>query len=272
MTRKGDRTPHLHGLAARAPAVPALLAVLALVLIPAAALARPGGGQGYSGGGGGDGGGGGVIFLLVRLWIEFVIAYPQLGIPLTIVIAVVFVQRQRRKQREGAQHWDSRPGAAAPPLSPASHDLDQIRQLDADFSVVLFEDFAFALYARAQEARAHPQDLAALAPYLSEAARRHLASRPPVGAPVTAVVIGALRVLDLALPVLPAAGVGAGAAGAPVADRPRVAILLEYESNLTAGAAGAQSSQYVRERWRLVRDAGVRSKPPEAVKTFHCPH
>jgi DNA-directed RNA polymerase subunit RPC12/RpoP len=51
-----------------------------------------------------------------------------------------------------------------------------------------------------------------------------------------------------------------------------VTVVLEFESNMTLGMAGAEQTQYSRERWRLVRDAAARSKPPELVKTFHCPN
>ncbi|HSK81117.1 MAG TPA: hypothetical protein VLQ45_31980, partial [Thermoanaerobaculia bacterium] len=64
------------------------LGLLALLLVPAGAIARPGGGEGYSGGsdGGGGDGDGGLAYLLIRIWIEFVIRYPAIGIPATIAI------------------------------------------------------------------------------------------------------------------------------------------------------------------------------------------
>src|SRR5207237_92103 len=50
-------------------------------------------------------------------------------------------------------------GAAPPPSAPPPQplDLDVIRTLDPDFSAVLFLDFAYALYARAHQARANSQ-------------------------------------------------------------------------------------------------------------------
>jgi hypothetical protein len=248
----------------------AALSALALVASAGAVLARPGGGESYGGGssgsGGGDsGGGGGFVFLLVRLWIDFCIAYPQLGIPVTVVVIVVWL-RYRKTHPAAAKNerWDTR--SAAPPRLPTARDLDRVRALDPDFSTVLFEDFAYALYARAHESRADPAALAALAPYLSEAARRHLAARRPAGAPVEGVVVGAMRVVDLALPASPAAP-------APVAAaRPQVGVALEFESNMTVGAGAAARTQYVRERWRLVRDAAAKSRQPERVGSFHCPH
>jgi hypothetical protein len=243
-----------------------LLAVLVLLLLPAAVSARPGGGEGY-GGGGGDGGGGddgGFAWLLIRLWIEFVIAYPAIGVPATIVIVIFLVIRHKRKQKAGPQNWDSARTPSAPPSRPPSRDLDGLRTLDPAFSVVLFEDFVYALYARAHQARSSARDLESLSPYLSPAARAHLAQRPPAGAPVSGVVVGALRVLDLSMPPM------SGATPAPPGGQaPQVSVTLEFESNMTVGGS---TTQYVKERWRLVRDAGVRSKPPAKVRTFNCPN
>jgi hypothetical protein len=265
LTVKMPRLPFRRSRASRLPALAviaiiAAIAAIALLVLPGPALARPGGGEGYSGGGsGGSGGGdGGCIFLLLRLWFELVFRYPVVGIPLTIIIVVGFILYQKRKGKTGEQIWDSAP-PAAPPARRASRDLDDIRQLDPEFSVVLFEDFAYALYARAHQARSSERDLESLSPYLGAAARGHLAQIRPVGAPVSGVVIGAMRVLDLSLPP----------AGAQPAQ---VTVTLELEANMTVGMAGAEHTQYVRERWRLVRDAGVKSKPPALVKSFQCPN
>lgn len=242
------------------------LGLLALLLLPAGAVARPGGGQGYSGGGdsGGGDGDGGIAYLLIRLWIELVIRYPAVGIPLTIVIIAFLVIRYKRKGKLGPQNWDSARAPSAPPVRPASKDLDAIRHQDPDFSAVLFEDFAYALYARAHQARSSQRELDALAPYLSQPARAHLGQRRPVGAPVSGVVVGAMRVLELTLPppVPPPPG----------GTAPQTVVVLEFESNMTVGMAGAEHTQYLRERWRLVRNAGVKSRPPEVIKTFHCPN
>jgi DNA-directed RNA polymerase subunit RPC12/RpoP len=236
-----------------------LFGALFLLLLPALAHARPGGGEGYSGGGGGgDGGGdGGFIFLLLRLWFEFVIHYPAIGIPMTIVGILVFMAWNRKRVKEGKQSWDltapSVPAPAGPPQQPRSQDLDAIRGLDPEFSIVLFEDFAYALYARAHQARSDRRTLDGLAPYLSPPVRDHLQQRPPAGVPVASVIVGVLRVTHLSLPAQPAGW---------------VQVVLEIESNITLGSGTAQ---YVRERWSLVRSASVHSKPPEQVKSFKCP-
>jgi predicted lipid-binding transport protein (Tim44 family)/DNA-directed RNA polymerase subunit RPC12/RpoP len=233
------------------------LGVPALLLLPALAFARPGGGEGYSGGGDGGGGGDGageLVFFLLRLWFEFVIHYPAIGIPLTIVGILVFLAWNKRRAKAGSQNWDLTPRPAAPPQRPRSFDLDAIRGVDPEFSIVLFEDFAYALYARAHQARVDRHALDALAPYLSPPARDHLQQRPPVGVPVTSAIVGAMRVTHLALPTAPSPG--------------WVQVVLDFEANLTLGPA----AQYVWERWSLVRSSAVRSKPPELVKSFKCPN
>ncbi len=248
-----------------------VLAFLVAFLLPVVAFARPGGGQSYSSGHGGSGGGdgGGCFFLLFELWFNLVIHHPVIGIPLTIILVVVFISYQKRNAAKGSQTWDSTtiptPGAYQAPAARASRDLDEVRQTDPEFSVVLFQDFAYALYAKAHESRSNPRDLESLSPYLSQSARDQLAQRPPVGASVSGVVIGAMRVVSLSIPA-------AGVAAAPGSPAPQTTVLLELESNLTVGTSGSARTHYVRERWRLVRDAGVQSKPPAEAGSFHCPN
>jgi predicted lipid-binding transport protein (Tim44 family)/DNA-directed RNA polymerase subunit RPC12/RpoP len=235
------------------------------LLLPAVALARPGGGESYGGGGSSGGGGddGGLVYLLVRLWIEFVFAYPQIGVPATIAIVAFLYIRHKRKGKAGLQIWDSSP-PKEPPRPRTARDLDAVRNLDPGFSVVLFEDFAYALFAKAHQARSSARDLEALSPYLGPAARSHLAQRRPVGAPVSGVVVGAMRVADLSIP-----SAAAVPAGAPPSQ---VLISLEFEANMTVGMAGAEHTHYVQERWRLARNVGVVSKPPAQVRSFNCPN
>jgi hypothetical protein len=178
---------------------------------------------------------------------------------LVLIVVVVIVLYMINKSRGGGGGPPAPPAGQGPQGPPPSQDLDAIRGLDPEFSVVLFEDFAYALYAKAHEARVNRQELDALAPYLSAEARTELASRPPAGAPVSGVVIGAMRAVDLRLP-----------SGSE--PRPQVGVVLEFESNMTVGAGTGDATQYVRERWRLVRDAAVRSRPPQAVRSFHCPN
>ncbi len=178
---------------------------------------------------------------------------------LVLIVVVLIVLYTINKSRGGGGGPPTPPAGQGPQGPPPSQDLDAIRGLDPEFSVVLFEDFAYALYAKAHEARANRQELDALSPYLSAEARTELAGRPPAGAPVSGVVIGAMRAVELRLPN-----------GSE--PRPQVGVVLEFESNMTVGAGTGDATQYVRERWHLVRDAAVRSRPPEKVRSFHCPN
>jgi hypothetical protein len=273
----------------------------ALLLLLAAGWAearRPGGGHTFSGSsrpGGGhtfSGGGGSSSF---RPSSPRVGGVPFVGGPgcggfgcftLVLLIIVVLVILYMINKGRGGGGPPAPPSGEGPPGPPPPKDLDAIRGLDPEFSVVLFEDFAYALYAKAHESRADRRQLDALAPYLSAAARDELASRPPAGVPVAAVVVGAMRAVDLRLPGPPGLPVPPALPGAPdplgtpappgapatAAARPQVLVVLEFESNLTVGAGTGDATQYVRERWHLVRDAGVRSRPPEAVRSFHCPN
>ena len=260
----------------RLPGLALLPAVLLPFLLPALALARAGGGQSYSGGshGSGGGGGGGLIFLVFRLFFWLIFRHPLIGIPLTIVLVVLFLRYQKSRAAEGPQSWDSAsvapiaatpasPGAFGPAFqpAPAGGDLDALRTLDPEFSAVLFEDFVYDLFARAHTARASERELEALSPYLAASVRAGLAQRQPVGVAVSGAVIGALRVTGVSVP---------GSAGGPGA---REVVILEIEANLAVGPGGTgDRTQYVEERWRLERDASVQSKPPETARAFNCPN
>lgn len=223
-------------------------------------LARPGGGQSYDGGGGGghgsgggdgDGGGGELIFLIIRL----IFYYPQLGIPLAVGATIWYVASHRKR----AENWDTSSYASSQGFEgerradPSSDPFAPLRALDPAFSRVVFEDFAYRLFATAQRARHDPRALSALAPYLSEASRSSLAGASPPGA-ISAVVIGSMAVR--------AVQVGST----------HVEIALRFEANLTIGSAGQERTFYTLEDWRLSRASDARSKPPGHHDTFGCPN
>src|SRR5262249_7698294 len=149
--------------------------------------ARPGGGDSFSGGGGHSGSGGssgdsGMIFELVYWGIRLIFWYPSIGVPiLGLVIGYVIYSAYR--------HQRNRDWASGPPVGPHQPiELGELRRLAPAFSRVVFEDFAFRLFSTAPRARHTAEALAAVAPYVSEAARGQLASRAPVGEPVVQVV------------------------------------------------------------------------------------
>jgi predicted lipid-binding transport protein (Tim44 family) len=230
--------------------------VLVLLLSQESAWARPGGGQSYSGdrhGGSGGGNGGGdfsgeLIYLLIRL----IFFYPQIGIPLALIVAFVIWRMRSR----GFESWDT---SAARPAVPAAAararpklQLDALFAIDPDFSPIVFEDFAYRLYASAQRARSDRAALEALAPYLAANVRETLAREEPASAPTTQVVVGAMRIARVDVPE----------------TQSKVTVTVVYESNLSV----ADSTFFLRESWTLTRDKSARTRPPEQTERLGCPN
>ncbi|MBN8229541.1 TIM44-like domain-containing protein [Corallococcus macrosporus] len=129
-----------------------------------------------------------------------------------------------------------------------------MQPLDPEFSIVLFEDFVYSLFARVHEARGGDR-LDTLGGWLSDEA---IASLRALGTPdtVKAVVVGAVTYEDVK-------GVGPNSR--------RVHVVLRFEANYTE-ASGSEQSWYVAEEWRLERAASAKSRAPEDVRAFKCPN
>ncbi len=241
----------------------ALVAALALYAAAHEASARPGGGHSYSGGSsshssgssrsysggssrsysggsssssyGGGGGGDTAAFIFV------------------VIGSLVYGVAAYVKQMESAQVYDTGPiQPSPPPLVRKSGTLAKLRERDPEFSTVLFEDFVYALYARVQAARASEKQMTALAAYVGDRAREKLLARDPTGVEIHGVVIGKMEVVR-------------------VSNAQRVEVDLVFEANYTAELPEGPQGFYIEERWSLVRAAGVTSKPPTDVYSFHCP-
>ncbi len=217
------------------------------------AFARPGGGHsysgggggggGYSGGGGGDGGGGELLLYLL-------FSVPEIGIPLIIVAIVLFFWMQ--SSQDSQQSWDSAQFIPTPPP-----DLSVIRRFDPDFSVVLFEDFVYQLFAEAHWARHDKARIAAFSPHLSENAQTQLIARCQGGKAVQRVVIGSMTANNITLP-----DIAAMADGRPY----YVKISVRFESNIGDG----DQALYVDETWHFARAANVISPEPGRMATTVC--
>lgn len=243
----------------------AALALAWLLLDVASTWARPGGGQSYSGsrpsGGGGGGGGdfgGELIFLLFRL----IFWYPQVGVPVALVVLFV-VWRMRNR---GFDSWDT----AAPALqrmAPYSartaprprQPLQALFEVDPDFSQIVFEDFAYRLYASAWRTHSDSAALAGLAPYLGDDVRAGLANEEPKGVAASQVIVGAMHIARVHVP-------------GPTDPMQQVSIALLYESNVTLGSPPEERTFYLRENWQLTRDKSARTQPPEQTERLGCPN
>ncbi|HKO90333.1 MAG TPA: TIM44-like domain-containing protein [Polyangiaceae bacterium] len=239
----------------------AVLASVALVLSAVEAGARPGGGESYSGGsrssGGGRGGGGGggdggeLVWLVIRL----IFYYPQVGVPLAIVVGVGWFALNRHRLTTWQSSSAPAPGVErGRAVEAARVDVEALRARDPEFSLVLFEDFVYRLFATAYRARHEEKQLAALAPYLSDSVRQAVAVREPVGVPFTHVVVGALRITGLQLP-------------ATSTGNATLSVLLD--ANLSAASSGA--SFFTQQAWTFSRSIEALSKPPSLADRFGCP-
>lgn len=253
-----------------------LLACLPLALLLGLALAfalsysvdawaRPGGGQSYSGGsrstrssgghsGGGDGGdAAGLIFQLLLLCFQ----YPALGVPLLIIVVAFFIVKAA--VGAGRKGWSTTTPEAVQAVQRVEQsarlgrsELDTIRTLDPGFSLVLFEDFAYMLYAAVQRGRATGTQ--ALAAYLTPDLAQALVD--PQLSDVQGIVIGALRYVRFS-----------GTQG------PMLELELELESNyVEVLRAGGTRRFYAVDRMLLKRAATARSRSPARAHTLDCPN
>ncbi|HEY3252968.1 MAG TPA: hypothetical protein VGJ91_03435, partial [Polyangiaceae bacterium] len=230
------------------------------------AWARPGGGHTYSGGasrsshssgshsGGGDGGdASGLIFQLILLCIQ----YPALGVPLLIIVVAFFIVKAA--VGAGRKGWSTTTPEAVQSVQRVERsarvgrgELDAIRTLDPGFSLVLFEDFAYMLYAAVQRGRGiGTQALTAyVAPNLAQALV------DPQLSDVQGVVIGAMRYVRFS-----------GTQG------PTLEIELELESNyVEVLRAGGTRRFYAVDRMLLTRAATARSRSLARAHTLDCPN
>jgi hypothetical protein len=236
--------------------------------------ARVGGGGSYSGGrGGGSGGGegaGAIVYLIFRVLLWLTIEVPIIGIPIDIFVVGMLLYIFVFKKNKTEPSTCSSPAAsdAVPTLgleTPSRRggfvqEFNQLRRFDPNFSEIIFTDFAYALYAKAHEARGRGAEaLDLLSPYLSDEARTALLqSNPPNLQAVVGIIVGSMQIGDVR-----------GLA------TPLVNISIDFETNYTEVVADDNKtrpmSYYVRERWLLERKRDVLSPTPEQAVALHCP-
>ena len=242
------------------------LAVGFLLSYSVSAWARPGGGHsysggsrssrssgGHSGGGGGDGDAAGLIFQLILLCVQ----YPALGVPLLIVVVVFFVAKAAIGA--GQKGWSTttpRDVQAVQRVESSARlgrsELDTIRALDPGFSLVLFEDFAYMLYAAVQRGRGSGTQ--ALAAYLAPNLAQTLVD--PQLSDVQGIVIGAMRYVRFS-----------------GTQSPMLEVEIELEANyVEVLRAGGTRRYYAVDRVVLTRAATARSRPPSRAHTLDCPN
>ena len=233
--------------------------------------ARPGGGSSYSGGGssssssssgsysggggGSDSGDGEALGFLIVLAIE----HPVIGVPLLICFVGFMIVKAKMRSSAGRE-WSTVQPQSQRTYAPVVHHqeplrpkLEAIRHTDPAFSIVVFEDFLYFLYAEMHRARG-ASSIDALAAYVGDDARRTLANDGRI-AEVTGIIIGGLTYED----------VDVDASGA------RVEVVVEANYVERYRPQGEQRF-YVKERLTLTRAAGARSRTPDKARILTCPN
>ncbi|MFL5243521.1 MAG: Tim44 domain-containing protein [Gemmataceae bacterium] len=250
-----------------------LLAVLGLALWQCSfAYGRAGGGHSYSGGGhssgghssGGHSGGGSsggdifnLVVLLFRL-VELNFEYPIVGFPIDLIIVgvIVWISYNQRQNQDVGNYSSQRAAAAETARRSAGLDeeIEGLRRHDPNFSPILFTDFAYALYARVQEARGR-KDLTNYGPYLYAKVIEQLQQGAEDLKSITGVIVGAFRIQTVS-----------------DSTRPMISILVEFETNYTETQKnGTTTTWYNKENWTFLRKRDVLSRPPDKITAIHCP-
>ncbi|HSO38887.1 MAG TPA: TIM44-like domain-containing protein, partial [Labilithrix sp.] len=188
---------------------------------------------------------------------------PVIGIPILIIVIVVFVVRARANAALGGTEWSTAattnwtPYAAAPPprvVTPLRGKLEALRNTDPGFSIVVFEDFVYFLYAEMHRARG-AGGAESLAAYVADHARLTLQNDGRL-AEVNGIIIGGLTYESVHID--PQGGA-------------TVDILIESNYVERYRPQGEQRF-YVKERLRLTRAPGARSRDPGKARTLNCPN
>ena len=203
-----------------------------------------GGGGGYSGGGGGysssggsySGGGGGEI-TPGQGWFIFVVA--------VFLIAVNLYGKIKEQESTVI---------ARPPILPP--DWDALRRYDANFSEVLFRDFAYSLFSKIHEARGSNR-LLQYRQFLSDKAMKELEEMGSYTEDVYGVVVGALNVRIWKR---------------PLEEEDNIVVKLSFDANYTEVIRSQNRPQavYTYQVWYLSRKANVLSPALDKITAFDC--
>ncbi len=232
--------------------------ILLLLGFASVAVARPGGGGGFSSGGGHSSGGGssgggsiGLIIDIIRLifWIiEMCIDYPWFGIPFVscLIGLAIYALWQKRRRRNYAEWSTVPPKVHDTPARRVRMQLLGLRKRDPDFSLVLFEDFLYSLYAEVHSARGVGK-LDRLRVFLHPDAISTIGTWP--AGPVEDIIIGALRFVEMRR------------------SKTHIEVHVTFESNSTQGGV----AYWDVEEWWLARQVGTSSRRWSQATLVACP-
>jgi hypothetical protein len=176
------------------------------------------------------------------------------GVVLAFIGGCAWILWRQREKKSSA--WSSHSEArSAAKRQPEVHEgrlaevVARTQPSDADFSRVIFEDFAHVLYVETQRHRGGDR-LALLAPFLSESTRADCASFPADR--VENVIVGSMHLSR-----------ATGSEGV-------VAVCVTFTANYTEHRAGEAISFYAEEAWLFSRQASGVSRKPELARVIGC--
>ncbi len=185
------------------------------------------------------------------------------GIVITLAVVLVlglvfFTWIVRRRQNEEwstlAEPTYGVPRSDPPPRRRSGRRvLSELRQTDPDFSIVLFEDFAYALYAELKTAQGKG-DLQRLAPYLDKYVTTNFAA--DARGEVSDIVVGSMAIQSVE---------------GLVSGSDEVSVGLLFEVNYTRKTAEGPQGVWAREVLALKRSRRARSRPPGKAAVIGCP-
>ncbi len=244
------------------------LAIAALFLFfPIEMIARPGGGSSYgggsSGGGGSYGGGGGSysggggsssgdgeLFGLI-IWLIF--EYPQVSIPIIIVIVIFRLVKGRTKPSVPVATRNGR-DTQIQKVRHIESAINSFRDTkDAGFSKTLFLDFAQHLFYQYHYARG-ANKLGQLSAYLDQGVIEAEGRQHAQTLQVSELVIGSVSFV--------------GFSQRDDSDW----IALSFDANYTETINGHSNRYWVKEWWTFRRQTGLQSGGPAAMQNPGCPN
>lgn len=129
--------------------------------------------------------------------------------------------------------------------------IDALKQLDGNFSPILFLDFVHSLYCKFYEYSTKPE-FAYLSPFLSGQLQRHFEASQSWT--VSEIVVNGFRWLEV---------------NSAADDNDY--IVIEIDANYSLDLQGKRSRYAVIERWQLIRRKGQLSAEPEKMQILSCP-
>jgi predicted lipid-binding transport protein (Tim44 family) len=229
-----------------------------------------GGGQSFGGGfsgsssssSGGSDGAGILVEIVFRILIEICFHEPIIGIPLLIVVIVIYVWLQNSGNNLTVNNFNQSSYPTRPP-SGMKRDkaIEDIKRQDPNFSNVLFADFARLLYTRYHQASAtNFKEPSALRPFIAkplydQMMECHLSSHESAPASIKDFIIGAATIEDIKVD-----GMG------------RQMIDVRFVANYTKVTSdNKEIPLYIEETVTFSREANVLSPGPDKMRSFHCP-